>query len=76
MLAKPSDEKLEFGINDAVWIDKKGVYSGTQGYYFENNHTLKDTNKAFELDKYHKNFTQFYKELNFYQLALRLGLVN
>ncbi|EHO8041225.1 LTA synthase family protein, partial [Campylobacter jejuni] len=24
MLARPSDEKLEFGINDAVWIDKKG----------------------------------------------------
>ncbi|TEY08815.1 LTA synthase family protein, partial [Campylobacter sp. US18a] len=31
MLARPSDEKLEFGINDAVWIDKNGVYSGAKG---------------------------------------------
>lgn len=67
MLVRPSDEKLEFGINDAVWIDKKGIYSGGKGYYFENNNTLKDTNHAFEFDEYHKNFTQFYKELNLYQ---------
>lgn len=76
MLARPSDEKFEFGINDAVWIDKNGVYSGAKGYYFENNNTLKDTNHAFELDEYHKNFAQFYKELNLYQLSQRLGLVN
>lgn len=76
MLAKPSDEKLEFGINDLVWIDKKGVYSGGKGYYFENNHTLKDTNKAFNLDDYTKDFDKFYKELNLYQLAERLQLVN
>lgn len=76
MLAKPSDEKLEFGINDAVWIDKKGVYSGDKGYYFKNNDTLKDTNQAFELDEYHKNFAKFYKDLNLYQLAKRLGSVN
>ncbi|HFZ5135842.1 TPA: LTA synthase family protein [Campylobacter jejuni] len=74
MLTRPSDEKLEFGINDAVWIDKNGVYSGAKGYYFENNNTSKDTNHAFELDEYHKNFTQFYKELNLYQLSQRLGI--
>lgn len=34
MLARPSDEKLEFGINDAVWIDKKGIYSGGKGVLF------------------------------------------
>lgn len=74
MLAEPSDEKLEFGINDVVWIDKKGVYSGTKGYYFENNTTLKDTNQAFDLDEYHKNFAVLYRELSLYQLAERLGL--
>ncbi|EAJ9148719.1 LTA synthase family protein [Campylobacter coli] len=74
MLAEPSDEKLEFGINDVVWIDKKGVYSGTKGYYFENNTTLKDTNQAFDLDEYHKNFAILYRELSLYQLAERLGL--
>lgn len=74
MLAEPSDEKLEFGINDVVWIDKKGVYSGTKGYYFENNTTLKDTNQAFDLDEYHKNFAKLYRELSLYQLAERLGL--
>lgn len=74
MLAEPSDEKLEFGINSVVWIDKKGVYSGTKGYYFENNTTLKDTNQAFDLDEYHKNFAILYRELSLYQLAERLGL--
>lgn len=74
MLAKPSDERLEFGINDAVWVDEKGIYSGNKGYYFKDNTTLKDDNQAFELDDYHKNFAQFYRELNFYQLAQRLGL--
>ncbi|EAK2628859.1 LTA synthase family protein, partial [Campylobacter coli] len=74
MLAEPSDEKLEFGINGVVWIDKKGVYSGTKGYYFENNTTLKDTNQAFDLDEYHKNFAKLYRELSLYQLAERLGL--
>ncbi|EFS3142508.1 sulfatase-like hydrolase/transferase [Campylobacter coli] len=74
MLAEPSDEKLEFGINGVVWIDKKGVYSGTKGYYFENNTTLKDTNQAFDLDEYHKNFAVLYRELSLYQLAERLGL--
>ncbi|EHD2940821.1 sulfatase-like hydrolase/transferase [Campylobacter coli] len=74
MLAEPSDEKLEFGINGVVWIDKKGVYSSTKGYYFENNTTLKDTNQAFDLDEYHKNFAKLYRELSLYQLAERLGL--
>lgn len=53
---------------------KKGVYSGTKGYYFENNTTLKDTNQAFDLDEYHKNFAKLYRELSLYQLAERLGL--
>ncbi|HEF3808436.1 TPA: LTA synthase family protein [Campylobacter jejuni] len=75
MLARPSDEKLEFGINDAVWIDKKGIYTGGKGYYFKDNTTLKDDNQVFELDDCHKNFAQFYRELNFYQLSQRLALV-
>lgn len=31
MLARPSDEKLEFGINDAVWIDKKVFIVAVKG---------------------------------------------
>lgn len=74
MLAPIENEKLEFGFNSVVWIDEKGVYSNDKGYYFENNSTLKDTNEAFELDDYHKNFAKLYQELNFYQLAKRLKI--
>ncbi|MGH2266882.1 LTA synthase family protein [Campylobacter taeniopygiae] len=76
MLAKPTNKKLEFAFNDVVWADNDGVYIGNKGYFFENNNTLKDNNKAFDLDAYHKNFAQSYKELNFYQLAQRLGVAN
>ncbi|MBS4240633.1 hypothetical protein CVU5213_02630 [Campylobacter vulpis] len=44
----------------------------TKGYFYENNTTLKDTNEAFELDEYHKNFPKSYQKLMFYQLNLRL----
>ncbi|EAJ3508732.1 LTA synthase family protein, partial [Campylobacter coli] len=54
--------------------DKKGIYSGGKGYYFESNDTLKDMNKAFNLDGYTKDFDKFYRELNLYQLAERLGI--
>ncbi len=53
---------------------KKGIYSGGKGYYFESNDTLKDMNKAFNLDGYTKDFDKFYRELNLYQLAERLGI--
>lgn len=58
MLAPVKNEKLEFGFNELVWIDQNGVYDGNSGYYFENNTSIKDTNKAFELDLYHKNFSK------------------
>ncbi|MBS4234925.1 LTA synthase family protein [Campylobacter vulpis] len=74
LLAAPSDEKLEFAFNEVVWADNFGVYSlkNTKGYFYENNTTLKDTNEAFELDEYHKNFPKSYQKLMFYQLNLRL----
>ncbi|EDP6919161.1 sulfatase-like hydrolase/transferase [Campylobacter upsaliensis] len=74
LLAAPSDEKLEFGFNEVVWADKLGIYplSSTKGYFYENNTTLKNTNEAFELDEYRKNFANSYRSLMFYQLGLRL----
>ncbi|MCW1360888.1 LTA synthase family protein [Campylobacter sp. CCS1377] len=74
MLLKPENKRLEFGFNEMVWMDENGVYSNDKGYYFENNSTIKDTNKAFELDIYHKDFAKLYKEFNLYQLAYRLGI--
>ncbi|MBK1991970.1 sulfatase-like hydrolase/transferase [Campylobacter sp. 2018MI35] len=78
MLTKPSNEKLEFGFNDSVWIDKNGVYpnGSNKGYFYENNTSLKDNNKDFKLDEYHKNFYKSHQELNYYQLAKRLKLIN
>lgn len=74
LLAKVSDEKLEFAFNKAVWVDKDGIYplSNDKGYFYENNKSLKDTNQGFELDGYHKNFAKSYRELMFYQLGLRI----
>ncbi|EEP3373259.1 sulfatase-like hydrolase/transferase [Campylobacter upsaliensis] len=74
LLAAPSDEKLEFAFNEVVWADKLGIYplSSTKGYFYENNTTLKNTNEAFDLDDYHKNFANSYRSLMFYQLSLRL----
>ncbi|EMI4814972.1 hypothetical protein CUPS4256_01080 [Campylobacter upsaliensis] len=74
LLAAPSDEKLEFAFNEVVWADNFGIYplSSTKGYFYENNTTLKNTNEAFELDEYRKNFANSYRSLIFYQLGLRL----
>ncbi|WP_270968106.1 LTA synthase family protein [Campylobacter upsaliensis] len=74
LLAASSDEKLEFAFNEVVWADNFGVYplENTKGYFYENNTTLKDTNEAFELDEYRKNFANSYRSLMFYQLSLRL----
>lgn len=74
MLAPIKDERLEFGFNELVWIDKNGVYDGVNGYYFENNTSLKDTNKAFKADEYHRNFSKLYKE--FFQKQLNYRLIN
>ena len=74
LLAAPSDEKLEFAFNEVIWADEFGIYplSSTKGYFYENNTTLKNTNEAFELDEYRKNFANSYRSLMFYQLGLRL----
>ncbi|TXE80324.1 LTA synthase family protein [Campylobacter peloridis] len=74
MLAPIENEKLEFGFNELVWVDKNGVYEGTKGYFFESNSSLKDTNKAFEIDSYHKEFSNLYKEL--FQKQLNYRLIN
>lgn len=74
MLAKISDERLEFGFNASVWIDTKGIYpiGVNKGYFYENNLSLKDNNKAFELDAYRKNFAKSYQELDTWQFKQRL----
>lgn len=78
MLKPPTNPKLEFGFNIGVFIDEKGVYpkDSFKGYFYENNSTLKDTNKAFELDNYHKNFFKLYEELSLWQLEWRLKLLD
>lgn len=78
LLAKINDERLEFGFNEAVWIDKYGIYpkGSNKGYFYENYKSLKDNNKDFKLNTYHKNFYENYKNLNYYQLAKRLKLTN
>lgn len=53
----------------------KKVFIVVWWYYFESNDTLKDMNKAFNLDGYTKDFDKFYRELNLYQLAERLGIL-
>lgn len=50
------------------------MYDGDSGYRFENNTSIKDTNKAFELDLYHKNFSKNYKDL--FQKQLNYRLIN
>lgn len=45
-----------------------------KGIILKVNDTLKDMNKAFNLDVYTKDFDKFYRELNLYQLAERLGI--
>ncbi|TWO27142.1 LTA synthase family protein [Campylobacter insulaenigrae] len=72
MLEPIKNEKLEFGFNELVWIDQNGIYDGDSGFYFENNTSIKDTNEAFGLDLYHKNFSKNYKELFQKQLNYRL----
>lgn len=72
MLAPIKNQQLEFGFNELVWIDQNGVYDGDKGYYFENNNSLKDTDQSFELDSYHKNFSNTYKELFQKQINYRL----
>ena len=76
MLKPPTNPKLEFGFNTEVFIDEKGIYpkNSSQGYFYENNTTLKDNNEAFELDNTHKNFFKLYEELNLWQLEWRLKL--
>lgn len=53
---------------------KKVFIVAVKGIIFESNDTLKDMNKAFNLDDYTKDFDKFYRELNLYQLAERLGI--
>lgn len=53
---------------------KKVFIVVVKGTIFESNDTLKDMNKAFNLDGYTKDFDKFYRELNLYQLAERLGI--
>lgn len=78
MLKPPTNPRLEFGFNVEVFIDDKGVYpkNTLKGYFYENNSTLKDNNKAFELDIYHQNFFKRYEELALWQLIWRLNLLN
>lgn len=73
MLGLTENEKLEFGINDVLWIDNQGVYTANKGYFFESNTSIKNTNQEIILDKYHKEFQELYYKLNWWQLNKRLN---
>nr|WP_250324971.1 hypothetical protein [Campylobacter lari] len=73
ILGLAKNEKLEFGINDALWIDDKGVYITNKGYFFEKNTSIKNTSQEIILDKYHKEFHELYYKINWWQLNKRLN---
>ena len=74
MFLKKDIEKFAFGYNDNVWIDNFGIYPNNSNFKFlyENNETLLNKPKPYEMDDYHKNFSRLYKELDFWQINFRL----
>ena len=74
MLEKPQDERLEFGFNSEVFIDKNGVYprDSKTGLSYKDENSLLNTNESFELDARHESFFKDYERLNEYQLLKRV----
>ncbi|TQR33696.1 sulfatase [Campylobacter sp. MIT 99-7217] len=74
MLAKPQNERLEFGFNSDLFITQKGIYlkDSKQGFFYRDKESLNDENKAFEADLYHQNFYENYQRLDEYQFSSRL----
>ena len=72
MLGIPQD-LCEFGVNKHVWIDKNGIYQRGASVGYRYGDSLKK-GESFMLDDKSKEFLELYEELEYYQLAKRLGL--
>lgn len=82
ILAKIDNEKYAFGYNQAVWIDKKGIYPIPTdiGYLWQDSQVSKDSKKYFGLlsldesfelgDK--KDFATLYNELFNYSISWQI----
>lgn len=58
-------------------MDKMGVYPNGEGkgYLYKSGTSLMNSNEPFDIDENKKKFHKLYEELNYWQLANRLGLV-
>ncbi|AJC86658.1 LTA synthase family protein [Campylobacter sp. RM16704] len=61
MLSKPLNQKLEFAINDNLWIDNNGVYIESKGFSFKDQKTLINTDKEINLNNFQKTFINYIK---------------
>ncbi len=75
MFAKPKDKRLEFGINESVFIDESGIYplDAKNGYKYKSADSLLNDSVGFEADAKHAEFMAKYNRLNDLQLRARMN---
>lgn len=78
IFAKPKDKRLEFGINESVFIDESGIYplGSKQGFGYKNADSLLNESAGFEADSKHADFINKYNKLNDLQLRARVNKQN
>ena len=78
MFAKPKDKRLEFGINESVFIDESGIYplGAKNGYKYKSADSLLNDSAGFEADAKHAEFMAKYNRLNGLQLRARVNKQN
>ena len=75
MFAKPRDKRLEFGINESVFIDESGIYplGSKQGFSYKSKDSLLNNSAGFDADSKHAEFIDKYNKLNDLQLRARVN---
>lgn len=75
MFAKPRDKRLEFGINESVFIDESGIYplGSKQGFSYKRADSLLNNSAGFDADSKHAEFIDKYNKLNDLQLRARVN---
>lgn len=75
IFAKPKDKRLEFGINESVFIDESGIYplGSKQGFSYKRADSLLNESAGFEADNKHAEFINKYNKLNDLQLRARVN---
>ena len=71
LLGEIKNPKYEFGYNEAVWLDEKGIYSANAGFHYANSQSLLNA-ESFVPDNDTLNFKQLYEQWLSYTLSLRL----